>query len=97
LYGCVSDADCGFGEACNCGTAIGGCVPAGCRSDASCAAGFACLSWQGDDCTGYEPSCETAADACRTSADCATDRVCQVREGRRVCGQRGRGCISELN
>jgi hypothetical protein len=97
FYGCVSDDDCGTRQACLCGESIGTCTSVRCRSDATCAPGFACTSWQDADCNGYELSCETAEDECRTSADCAAELVCALSAGRRVCTQRGEGCPIELD
>jgi hypothetical protein len=83
-YGCVSDGDCGPGQACVCGADIGECAPASCVRGSDCPVGFACLI--GDNgCGDVSVSCETSADQCRNDSDCAAGQSCIYNGGGRVC------------
>jgi hypothetical protein len=70
-YGCLTDADCGQGAACQCGTEFGTCTSATtCKSDQDCQGG---LCAQFDPCPGvpsYDFACQTSADQCQTDTEC---------------------------
>jgi hypothetical protein len=61
---CFTDADCGSGSLCLCGTSGNWCARALCRTDADCGEGGACSSSEGS----Y--ACHTADDACVNTDDC---------------------------
>lgn len=88
-YGCVTDADCGQGQACLCGSPIGTCRSAtGCASDQSCADGALCIPY--DSCPGVpvkDFACQTPNDACASNADCSEPgkQFCTVVDDRRTC------------
>jgi hypothetical protein len=85
-YGCVIDAECAAGQVCVCGDPVGRCETAHCTSNADCGDGFACLQWQGDACPGYDVSCETSRDQCRTDEDCNPGQSCYLEDdGRHLC------------
>jgi hypothetical protein len=44
FYGCVTDAECGAGKICECGSPIGACVPSSCQTDRDCSGGQLCAS-----------------------------------------------------
>jgi hypothetical protein len=79
--GCLSDTDCGAGQACVCADMLRGnifhtnrCMDTSCRVDADCGAGGLCSPSYSSHCSslgGYY--CHTAADTCRTNADCCGD------------------------
>jgi hypothetical protein len=70
-YGCLTDADCGQGQACQCGSEIGECTSATtCKSDEDCQGGL-CLQF--DSCPGvpaYDFACQTPSDQCATNTQC---------------------------
>jgi hypothetical protein len=74
VAGCVTDADCGAGEACVCGPVIGQCIQASCRTDDDCG-GYQCAQFYdlfGIGCG--EPmqlACQTPDDQCRSTSDCS--------------------------
>jgi hypothetical protein len=76
VSGCTTDADCGAGQICQCGTKIGQCVSARCASDADCGAGLLCatvseVSATTSPCDGPTTFvCQTPRDTCFTNADC---------------------------
>lgn len=97
---CLTDADCGEGEACACGgdQGCGGpyraacnnrCVPAECRTSANCGAGQVC-SPSMDVCgwTVESLRChDPAADECQSSWECAATYQCRWFDGQWGCDQ----------
>jgi hypothetical protein len=73
LYGCLTDAECGPNDVCQCGEDIGNCTTSsGCKSDQDCSGGAWCSRF--DSCPGvptYDYGCEKPTDQCRTNLDCA--------------------------
>jgi len=75
---CLTDDDCGAGQACGCGSEFSGdtahvnqCVSANCRVDADCGSNGVCSESKGGYCGGITGFyCHTASDQCQTDADC---------------------------
>ncbi len=89
--GCLSDADCGAGFICRCGSPLGACVAATCASNADCQDGLLCTPWSADD--GCGPSvtyaCQSTGDSCRSVGDCDTGEECRPSDsGSRSCQPR---------
>lgn len=106
--GCAVDQDCGPMALCACGDAqspTGGvCRPSTCATDAECEPGYSCADYS-SECDGAFPTppealpfdlaCQTSRDECASDADCegsSGGNLCQVREGRRVCGSVNPAC-----
>jgi hypothetical protein len=96
-YGCLSDADCGPDELCECGDPVGLCRSATCAVDADCGGGALCASvpLATTNCTffpaerGYR--CQSDLDECLSDAECdaAGRSVCTFSEE-----QQSRACTS---
>jgi len=67
-YGCVSDADCGEGNICECGDSVGQCVQSNCKDDAACGANSLCATY--DTCFSHAYGCQASGDTCLTDAQC---------------------------
>lgn len=92
---CLSDSDCGAGQACGCVANGAGrntmgnvCVTVGCRVDADCSAGNYCIPTKGTcgDLVGYY--CTSKDDECLSAADCpcgANQCAYSPMAGHRVC------------
>lgn len=95
MKGCVSDADCGNDEICQCGDPMGRCTTAECASDADCPGEARCASFATDD--GCGPwtrfSCQTADDECASNADCAVGEECDGSGGVRQCVAQEFSCV----
>lgn len=75
VYGCTVDSDCDAGSVCDCGTNGGRCHASSCTSDADCGTEHYCVRHPpGCGVTGF--ACQTAADECTVSADCAGGFEC---------------------
>ncbi len=74
-YGCTVDAECAPGQLCVCGSPVGHCEFAGCTTDADCVEPLLC-SRTLTECGGARFVCQTPADQCRGSDDCADDALC---------------------
>lgn len=75
-YGCKSDADCGPGKICLCGTPSGECVKALCTSDADCGPGKLCLS-ASDGACGKVFACQSKDDLCAGDKECTSGAYVQ--------------------
>ena len=91
--GCRSDADCGAGSICECGSPLGRCTPAKCATNADCGEGFGCTASAGsidlaggkcDLFTDTTYACQSGADRCRVDKDCP-DGGCVLEVDHRVC------------
>jgi hypothetical protein len=86
--GCVSDADCGAGKLCLCGTPVGTCVEATCTTDADCDLGLCAASTVPGACqdNGTRFDCQHPDDACMITEDCLPDHFyCSMDGDRRGC------------
>jgi hypothetical protein len=74
---CETDADCGPGAACFCGTDANVCVPATCESDADCGEGLLCASYvvQGVCQSSIGFACQLPDDGC--TASCEPGFICE--------------------
>ncbi len=73
-YGCRTDADCGTGFVCICGSPVGSCQRATCTSDADCGGTLECRSFQDPQaglCGAQAFECQHPGDECQQDADCA--------------------------
>lgn len=89
--GCLTDADCGAGFICQCGSPLGACVSATCATDDDCQEGLLCTPWTVDDGCGPHTTyaCQTSGDQCRSVADCGAEEECRPNAGgARVCQPR---------
>lgn len=68
--GCLSDADCAAGTACNCHETGGSCIPANCRTDADCGENLRCQILDSNTCSQRTFTCQTPQDTCESDADC---------------------------
>jgi hypothetical protein len=84
-YGCVTDADCGDGELCLCGTPVGECVTANCRTDADCKGEMLCAELDPYFLGGLDYACQTRKDQCNTHAQCTDGKSCVFEHGHRDC------------
>lgn len=76
-YGCVTDADCGDGQICDCGDPVGRCVRADCTTDADCAGDLLCVAYVSDPgCGGTAFTCQSELDTCGSDADCQPGENC---------------------
>src|SRR6185369_6652767 len=70
-YGCVASSECATGQLCDCVEPVGQCAAADCVSDADCAPGFLCKGYdRTGGCGSITYTCQSAADACGSDADC---------------------------
>lgn len=86
--GCVSDADCGAGKICMCGSPVGKCVTATCTTDADCDGGLCATSTVPGACQedGTRFDCQSPNDSCMTPEDCPPQqRYCGINGGSRSC------------
>jgi hypothetical protein len=83
IYPCMSDAECGAGQACMCPILAhpevfaAECAPAECRTNHDCPAGECGATYHFDGCrTQLSLQCRDTDDACRSSSDCADSMDC---------------------
>lgn len=83
-YPCAGDAECGAGNVCVCGGVVPGgaassmCVAASCAAGSDCPTGECGVGAWEDGCgTEVFLACRTAADACRTAAQCTQASAAQ--------------------
>jgi hypothetical protein len=87
-YACTSDADCGGGTLCDCGSPGGRCVSATCFTDDDCGPGWRCSRYTpGASCgaAGTAYACQSPEDACVADAECAGGSFCQYNGIQRRC------------
>jgi len=77
-YGCVSDANCGEGQICECGDPVGQCVPSNCKDDSACGANSLCATYTNNTCYQHSFACQTPEDSCLTDTECGAGSFCTL-------------------
>lgn len=84
--GCLTDADCGDGNICICGSPVGHCAQADCTDDTSCEENMLCSSYITEPgCGGIAYRCQTPEDECGGDADCLEGEQCSSDGAKKLC------------